>query len=51
MLFDLSVQVQYSLVHRVPDRNGVRLACEDLGVKLLAYSPLAQGLLTGAYRC
>lgn len=45
------IQVQYSLVHRTPEHNGVRKACEDLGVKLLAYSPLGQGLLTGSYRC
>lgn len=44
-----SNQVQYSLVHRTPEHNGVRKACEDLGVKLLAYSPLGQGLLTGSY--
>ncbi len=44
------LQVQYSLVHRTPERNGVSAACEDLGVRLLAYSPLGQGLLSGGYR-
>lgn len=29
----------------------VKAACEELGVKILAYSPLAQGVLTGKYRC
>jgi len=42
-------QVQYSLLHRNIERNGVKEACEDLGVNILAYSPLAQGLLTGRY--
>ena len=46
----LAAQVQYSLVHRTPEANGVQRACEDLGVRLLAYSPLGQGLLTGVYR-
>eukprot|EP00291_Cryptomonas_curvata_P026987 CAMPEP_0172174562 /NCGR_PEP_ID=MMETSP1050-20130122/13738_1 /TAXON_ID=233186 /ORGANISM="Cryptomonas curvata, Strain CCAP979/52" /LENGTH=314 /DNA_ID=CAMNT_0012846561 /DNA_START=161 /DNA_END=1102 /DNA_ORIENTATION=+ len=44
-----SNQVQYSLVHRNPERNGVRAACDDLGVRVLAYSPLGQGLLSGGY--
>lgn len=41
-------QVQYSLLHRTPEQ-GVMQACGDLGVKILAYSPLAQGCLTGRY--
>lgn len=28
----------------------VKAACDELGVKILAYSPLAQGALTGKYR-
>lgn len=43
-------QVQYSLLARDPERNGVLAACRDLGVTLIAHSPLAQGLLTGKYR-
>ncbi|MEM9002684.1 MAG: aldo/keto reductase [Cyanobacteria bacterium P01_F01_bin.86] len=42
-------QVQYSLLHRKVERNGVLAAAQQLGVKVLAYSPLAQGLLTGKY--
>ncbi|MBM4438181.1 MAG: aldo/keto reductase [Actinobacteria bacterium] len=42
-------QVQYSLVRRAPEVNGVLDACTDLGVALVAYSPLGQGLLTGKY--
>lgn len=45
-----SNQVQYSLLHRKPETNGVLDACRDLGVTLIAYSPIAQGLLTGKYR-
>jgi aryl-alcohol dehydrogenase-like predicted oxidoreductase len=44
-----SNQVRYSLLDRSPEVNGVLEACRELGVTLLAYSPLAQGLLTGRY--
>ena len=42
-----SNQVQYSLLYREPEKNGVLKACQELGVTLIAYSPLSQGLLTG----
>lgn len=42
-------QVQYSLLHRKIESNGVLSAAKDLGVTILAYSPLAQGLVTGKY--
>jgi aryl-alcohol dehydrogenase-like predicted oxidoreductase len=44
-----SNQVQYSLLHRQPERNGVLDACRELGVTLIAYMPLASGALTGKY--
>jgi aryl-alcohol dehydrogenase-like predicted oxidoreductase len=44
-----SNQVEYSLLQRAPETNGVLEACWDLGVTLIAYSPIAQGLLTGKY--
>ena len=44
-----SNQVQYSLLHRKPETNGVLDACRDLGVTLIAYQPLASGALTGKY--
>ncbi len=44
-----SNQVQYSLLYREPERNGVLDACREAGTTLVAYSPLAQGLLTGKY--
>jgi len=44
-----SNQVQYSLLHRQPERNGVLDTCRELGVTLIAYMPLASGALTGKY--
>ena len=44
-----SNQVQYSLLHRRPESNGVLDACRELGVTLIAYQPLASGALTGKY--
>ena len=44
-----SNQVRYSLLDRAPEVDGVLDACRELGVTLLAYSPLSQGLLTGKY--
>jgi hypothetical protein len=42
--------VEYSLLHRAPEVNGVLDACRELGIALIAYQPLAQGVLTGKYR-
>ena len=44
-----SNQVEYSLLHRQPETNGVLDACRELGITLIAYTPLAGGLLTGKY--
>jgi aryl-alcohol dehydrogenase-like predicted oxidoreductase len=44
-----SNQVEYSLLFRRPERNGLLAACRDLDVTLIAYSPLGKGLLTGKY--
>lgn len=44
-----SNQVQYSLLHRTPEVDGVLDACRELGVTLIAYMPLASGALTGKY--
>jgi len=44
-----SNQVEYSLLHRQTEVNGVLDACRELGVTLIAYSPLAMGALTGKY--
>jgi aryl-alcohol dehydrogenase-like predicted oxidoreductase len=45
----LSNQVEYSLLHRSPETDGVMKACNELGVKLIAYSPMAMGVLSGKY--
>ncbi len=42
-------QVRYSLLTRQIESNGISNTARNLGVTLLAYSPLAQGLLTGKY--
>jgi aryl-alcohol dehydrogenase-like predicted oxidoreductase len=42
-------QVQYSLMHRNIETNGVLQAAKDLGVTIVAYSPLARGLLSGKF--
>jgi aryl-alcohol dehydrogenase-like predicted oxidoreductase len=42
-------QVQYSLLHRDIERNGVLQAAKELGVTIVAYTPLGYGLLTGRY--
>lgn len=44
-----SNQVSFSLLNRRPETTGLLEACRDLNVTLIAYSPLAQGLLTGKY--
>ena len=44
-----SNQVQYSLLYRQPEVDGVLDACRELGVTLIAYQPLASGALTGKY--
>jgi aryl-alcohol dehydrogenase-like predicted oxidoreductase len=44
-----SNQVQISLLDRRIERNGVLDAARRLGVTLIAYSPLAQGLLSGRF--
>lgn len=38
-----SNQVNYSLIYRLPEENGVKTACDELGITLIAYSPIAQG--------
>ncbi|MFI7060611.1 aldo/keto reductase [Kribbella sp. NPDC050124] len=44
-----SNQVQYSLLHRNPETDGVLETCRELGATLIAYMPLASGALTGKY--
>lgn len=44
-----SNQVKISLLDRRIERNGLLAAARELGVTLIAYSPLEQGLLTGLF--
>jgi len=44
-----SNQVCLNLIDRRPERSGLLATCQELNVTLIAYSPLAQGLLTGKY--
>lgn len=45
-----SLQVQYSLLSTYPVTElGVKETCDELGIQLIAYSPLCLGLLTGKY--
>ena len=44
-----SNQVAYHLLDRGPERSGLLDACNELGVTLIAHTPLARGLLTGKY--
>jgi aryl-alcohol dehydrogenase-like predicted oxidoreductase len=42
-------QVQYSLLDRSIERNGILDTARELGVTIIAYTPLGSGLLTGKY--
>lgn len=42
-------QVRYSLLSRQIESQGILSTAKELGVTVLAYSPLAQGLVTGKY--
>ncbi len=44
-----SNQVEYSLLERSPERTGLLDACRELGITLIAYSPIAKGMLSGKY--
>lgn len=44
-----SNQVKYSLLDRRIEKNGLLAQCQAMGIKIIAYSPLEQGLLTGKY--
>ena len=45
----VSNQVRYSLLDRRIEGNGVLDAAQELGITIIAYSPLAQGILSGKY--
>ncbi len=44
-----SNQVHYSILNRTVEKNGLLSRCNELGIRLIAYSPLEMGLLSGKY--
>jgi aryl-alcohol dehydrogenase-like predicted oxidoreductase len=44
-----SNQLPFSLLNRTAEKTGTLARCKELGIRLIAYSPLEQGLLTGKY--
>lgn len=44
-----AAQVQYSLLSRGPQQEQIRAVCRDLGVQMIAYSPMALGMLSGKF--
>lgn len=42
-------QIEYNLLQRTPDLDGLRQTCDELNVTIIAYSPLKFGVLTGKY--
>jgi len=44
-----SNQVPYSLLNRAVELNGTLARCKELGIRLIAYSPIEKGLLSGKY--
>ncbi len=44
-----SNQVQYNLIDRTIEKNGLLKRCTELGIRVIAYSPIAKGFLTGKY--
>ena len=44
-----SNQVHYSLLNREVEKNGTLARCKELGIRLIAYSPIEKGLLSGKY--
>ncbi|MCE5208839.1 MAG: aldo/keto reductase [Chloroflexi bacterium] len=45
----VSNQVLYNLLNRNIENNGVLETARELGITIIAFSPLAQGILTGKY--
>lgn len=45
----VSNQVRYNLLDRKIESNGILKTAKELGISIIAYSPLAQGLVTGKF--
>ena len=44
-----SNQVHFSMLNRNVEKNGLLARCKELGIRLIAYSPLEMGILSGKY--
>jgi aryl-alcohol dehydrogenase-like predicted oxidoreductase len=44
-----SNQVPYSLLNRGVEKSGLVALCRELGVRVIAYSPIEKGILSGKY--
>ena len=44
-----SNQINYSLLDRRPEQTGLWALCRELDIRIIAYSPLAKGMLSGKY--
>ena len=45
----VSNQVRYNLLDRKIESNGILQTAKELGITIIAYSPLAQGIVTGKF--
>jgi aryl-alcohol dehydrogenase-like predicted oxidoreductase len=45
----ISNQVRYNLLDRSIESNGILQTAKELGISIIAYSPLAQGILSGKF--
>jgi len=44
-----SNQVEFSLINRKIEKNGLLKLCQEMNITCIAYSPLGRGILTGKY--
>ena len=44
-----SNQVEFNLLNRHIEKNGLLARCQELGIRVIAYSPIAKGFLSGKY--
>ena len=44
-----SNQMEYSILNRTIESNGVLQTAKDLNISIIAYSPLSQGITTGKF--
>jgi aryl-alcohol dehydrogenase-like predicted oxidoreductase len=45
-----TAMVGYNLLRRWAETNGVFAVCKEMGISVIPYAPLAEGILTGKYR-